>query len=96
MADKDRRKQGKQVADAVVEGLGELRDGIVEQTAKHEDAIKERLGKLTGFLDERTGGRYRDTLHRARQRLSDVVGKVAERGRNKDAPGGSSGGSSGA
>ena len=84
MADEDPRKQGKQgkqVADAFVEGLGELRDGITEQTAKHEDTIKDRLGKLTGFLDEQTKGRYSDRLDRARQRLSDGVGKVADRGR---------------
>lgn len=81
MAQEDLRKQGRQVADAFAESLGELRDGITGQTAKHEDTIKDRLGKLTGFLDEQTGHRYSDKLDRARQRLSDGVGKVADRGR---------------
>lgn len=90
MADEDLRKQGRQVADAFVESLGELRDGITEQTAKHEDTIKDRLGKLTGFLDEQTKGRYSDKLDQARQRLSDGVGKVADRGRTtRDDPPGS-------
>lgn len=82
MKDEDLRKQGRQVGDTFAQGLGELRDGITEQTAKHEDTIKDTLGKLTGFLDEHSGRRYSDKLDRARQRLSDGVGKVAERGRS--------------
>lgn len=93
MKDEDLRKQGRQVADAFVEGLGELRDGITEQTAKHEDTIKDRLGKVTGFLDQQTGRRYSDKLDRARQRLSDGVGKVADRHRTPgDGPTDGSGG----
>ncbi|HEX6445847.1 MAG TPA: antitoxin [Streptosporangiales bacterium] len=92
MTDEDLRKQGRQVANAFVESLGELRDGITEQTAKHEGTIKDKLGKLTGFLDERTGRRYSDKLDRARQRLDDGVGKVADRGRSSGGDGSSGSG----
>lgn len=86
MNTEDYRKQGKQVADAFVEGLGEIRDGITEQTAKHEDTIKDKLGKVTSFLDEKTGRRYSDKLGKANEKLADGVGKVADQGRAQQKP----------
>lgn len=77
----DWRRQGKQVADAFVEGVEEIRDGITEQTAKHEDTIKGKLGRVTSYLDQKTGGKYTDQLGKANSRLADSVGKVADQGR---------------
>lgn len=81
----DWRAQGKQVASAFAEGIGEIRDGLTEQTAKHEDTIKAKLGKMTGFLDEKTGHKYSDKLDKASGRLADGVGRVADQGRDSAA-----------
>lgn len=77
----DWREQGKQVADAFAEGVGEIRDSLTEKTAQHEDTIKSRLGRLAGYLDERTGRKHTDKLDKANARLAEGVGRVADEGR---------------
>lgn len=75
------REQGKHVANAFVEGLGEIRDGVTEQTAKHEDTIKAKLGKAADYLDEKTKHKYSGKLDKVGGRLSDGVERVADQGR---------------
>lgn len=82
MANQDWRQQGKQLADALREGLDDVRGDITGQTAKHEDTIKEKIGKAASYIDDKTDSKYADKLGKARERLTERVTRIADEGRS--------------
>lgn len=51
-------------------------DKVGEAVDKHGDKIESGLDKAAGFVDDKTGGKYRDKIENATDKAKDALGKL--------------------
>lgn len=58
--------------------LAELKGAAGELAREHGPRLEEALGKLGDVIDDKTGGKYADTVASAREKVAESVHKVAD------------------
>jgi hypothetical protein len=76
----DWAQQGKQF-------VSDLRDTVGKKVADNEDSLRGGLGKAARWIDQKTGGKYADTIAKAETSVGQSIGKVAGQGGTPDATG---------
>ena len=76
----DWAQQGKQF-------VSDLRDTVGKKVADNEDSLRGGLGKAARWIDQKTGGKYADTIGKAETSVGEGIGKVAAQGGTRGATG---------
>lgn len=76
----DWAQQGKQF-------VSDLRDTVGKKVADNEDTLRGTLGKAARWVDQKTGGKYADSIAKAENTVGEGIGKVAAQGGGPTATG---------
>lgn len=72
-------EQGKQF-------VSDLRETVTKKVAENEDTLRGTVGKAARWIDEKTGGKYAETIAKAETKVGDGIGWAATQGTGDASP----------